>query len=50
MKEDFMKKVTFISVLILLVLLPIAAFAEPYDKDVVVAAMRANVARVGREK
>jgi len=42
-----MKKVTFISLLILLVLLPIAAFAEPYDKDVVVAAMRANVARVG---
>ncbi len=42
-----MKKVTFISMLILLVLLPLAAFAEPYDKDVVVASMRANVARVG---
>ena len=42
-----MKKVSFIAVLVLLVLLPIATFAEPYDKNVVVAAMRANVARVG---
>ncbi len=42
-----MKKVSFIAVLILLVLIPISVVAEPYDKDVVVAAMRANVARVG---
>lgn len=42
-----MKKVSFLAVLILLVMIPISAFAEPYDKDVVVSAMRANQARIG---
>ena len=41
-----MKKYSFLAVLIILVMLPISAFADPYDKDVVVAAMRGNVARV----
>jgi len=42
-----MKKVSFIAVLILLVALPLLAFAEPYNKDFVVAGMRANQARIG---
>lgn len=42
-----MKKVSLFAVLILLVMIPISAFAEPYDKDAVVLAMRANQARIG---
>jgi hypothetical protein len=42
-----MKKVSFLAALILLVMIPISAFSEPYDKDAVVLAMRANQARIG---
>lgn len=42
-----MKKLSFLATLILLVILPVSVLAEPYDKDIVVSAMRANVARVG---
>lgn len=45
-----MKFVSFMVALVLLVALPLSAFAAPYDKDVVVTAMRANVARVGAVK
>ena len=41
-----MKKVSLLALFILMVMLPISAFAEPYDKDTVVAAMRANQARI----
>jgi len=42
-----MKKITFLAVLILSIMLPIFVSAEPYDKDAVVSAMRANQARIG---
>ncbi|MCX7028255.1 MAG: hypothetical protein NT061_12410 [Spirochaetes bacterium] len=42
-----MKTASFFVTLALLVALPLAAFAEPYNKDVVVTAMRANQARIG---
>jgi len=42
-----MKKIVFLALLILSVMLPISVFAEPYNKDAVVSAMRANQARIG---
>lgn len=42
-----MKTATFFVALVLLVALPLAAFAGPYDKDFVVTGMRANQARIG---
>ena len=45
-----MKLTSFLVALVLIVGLPGAAFAEPYSKETVVAAMRANLARVGAIK
>lgn len=45
-----MKKVAFLAILMLFVVLPFTVFAEAYNKDFVVAGMRANVARVGAVK
>jgi hypothetical protein len=45
-----MKTASFLAVLVLLVALPLSAFADPYNKDVVVAAMRANMARIATVK
>ena len=42
-----MKTVSFLVALALLVALPLSAFADPYNKDIVVAGMRANQARIG---
>jgi hypothetical protein len=41
-----MKKIAFLVSLVLLVAIPLSVFSDPYSKDTVVAAMRANVARV----
>jgi len=45
-----MKTSSFLVALVLLVALPLAAFAGPYNKDFVVAGMRANQARIGLVK
>jgi len=45
-----MKLTSFLVALVLIVGLPGAAFAEPYNKETVVASMRANLARVGAIK
>jgi hypothetical protein len=42
-----MRKASFLAVLVIFVMLPMFAFADPYDKDFVVTAMRANQARIG---
>jgi len=45
-----MKIGTFLIALSLLVALPLSVSADPYNKDAVVAAMRANQARIGTIK
>ena len=48
--EDFIKVASFLVALALLFALPLSVSADPYNKDAVVAAMRANQARIGTIK